>query len=347
MVKMKLQDIANFIDAEIVGNIELQITGLNGLEHGKEGDLTFFYNDKYAKYLATTKASAIITSKSVKFEPDKHQALLLVDNPYQSFVKILQWIQSKKIRKSNFIHLSAFIGENCKIDDSVYIGPFCVIGDNCIIGKDSYLHSNITIYDNVEVGENTIVNANSVIYDDSVIGDNCVIHSGVIIGSDGFGYIENPADGSYTKVPQLGNVVIEDNVEIGSNTTIDRAMVGSTYLRKGVKLDNQIQIAHNCDIGENTAMAAQVGVSGSVKVGKRNRFGGQTGISGHLEISDDVILMAKSGVAKSIEKSGVYFGSPIRERMRAFRIEAAIHQLPEMVKDIKLIKQKIETQKES
>ncbi len=342
MLKLKVQEIANLIDAEIVGNSNILITGLSGLENGKEGDLTFYYNDKYAKYLAVTKASVIILSKSIQKVPEENQALLLVENPYNSFVKILQWINSKKVRKSSYIHRSAYIGDNCIIDETAYIGACCVIGDNCIIGKNSYLHSNISIYDNVKIGNNTIINANAVVYEDTIIGDNCVIHSGVVLGSDGFGYIENPDDGSYTKVPQLGNVILEDDVEVGSNTTIDRAMVGSTILRKGVKLDNQIQIAHNCEIGENTAMAAQVGVSGSVKVGKRNRFGGQTGISGHLEITDNVTLMAKSGVAKSIEKSGVYFGSPVRERMQAFRIEAVIHQLPELAKDIKLIKQKIE-----
>ena len=227
------------------------------------------------------------------------------------------------------------------IDETAYIGANCVIGNNCKIGKNTVLHSNISIYDNSKIGDNCTIHANVTIYEDTEIGNNCVIHSGVALGSDGFGFLENK-DGSYTKIPQLGNVVLENDIEIGANTTIDRALVGSTIIRNGVKLDNQIQIAHNCEIGENSAMAAQVGVSGSVKVGKRNRFGGQSGISGHIEIADDVVLLAKSGVPKSIEKGGLYFGSPIREKMQAFRIEAVIHNLPDLAKDVKLIKKKLE-----
>ncbi len=341
MLNLNIIETADLIGAEIIGNKELKISGLNRIENAQSGELTFFYNEKYKKYLEITNASVIIVPANCEYIPNENQALLRVDEPYQKFVQLLIWLNNRKPHKQKFVHSTAVIGNNCQIDESVYIGAYCVIGDNCKIGKNSYLHSNISIYDNTEIGENCKINANVTIYEDTIIGNNCVIHSGVVLGSDGFGYLENK-DGSYTKIPQLGNVILENDVEIGANTTIDRALVGNTILRKGVKLDNQIQIAHNCEIGEHSAMAAQVGISGSVKVGKRNRFGGQTGISGHIEIADDVILFAKSGVPKSIEKSGLYFGSPIREKMQAFRIEAVIHNLPELAKDVKLIKKKLE-----
>ena len=341
MQNFKVQEIAQLIEAEVIGNQEFIISGLNRIENAKSGELTFFYNDKYRKYLETTNASVIIVPANCDYLPKENQTLLRVSEPYQKFVQILIWLNNQKARKSSFIHHSAVIGNSCEIDETAYIGANCVIGNNCKIGKNTVLHSNISIYDNSKIGDNCTIHSNATIYEDTEIGNNCVIHSGVALGSDGFGFFENK-DGSYTKIPQLGNVVLENDIEIGANTTIDRALVGSTIIRNGVKLDNQIQIAHNCEIGENSAMAAQVGVSGSVKVGKRNRFGGQSGISGHIEIADDVVLLAKSGVPKSIEKGGLYFGSPIREKMQAFRIEAVIHNLPDLAKDVKLIKKKLE-----
>jgi UDP-3-O-[3-hydroxymyristoyl] glucosamine N-acyltransferase len=190
------------------------------------------------------------------------------------------------------------------------------------------------MYDDNVIGENTIINSNVTLYNSVHIGNNCIIHAGAVIGSDGFGYIEDKTDGSYDKVPQLGNVVIEDYVEIGANSTIDCALIGSTIIRRGTKIDNLVHIAHNCEIGENTGIAAQAGVSGSVTSGKRNRFGGQVGIAGHLEIPDDVTILAQSGVSKSIPKSGIYFGSPIKEHLKAFKIEAVLRKLPELASDV-------------
>jgi UDP-3-O-[3-hydroxymyristoyl] glucosamine N-acyltransferase len=239
------------------------------------------------------------------------------------------------------IHPSAVIEQGAFVSAKASIGANCYIGKNVSIDEGVIIKSNCSIQQNVKIGKNTLIHSNVVIYKDCEIGDNCIIHSGVVIGADGFGYIEN-SDGSYSKIPKIGNVVIGNNVEIGANTTIDRSLIGSTYISDGVKLDNLIQIGHNVEVGENSVMAAQVGVSGSAKIGKRNRFGGQVGIAGHLEIADDVIIMAQSGVAKSVTQKGMYFGSPIKDRITAFKIEAVIPQLPQIYKDINLIKKKLD-----
>lgn len=200
----------------------------------------------------------------------------------------------------------------------------------------------VVLGDNVRIGKNTTLNSNVSVYEDCQIGDNCIIHAGAVIGADGFGFQENE-DGSYSKVPQLGNVLIMDDVEIGANSTIDRALLGSTIIGKGVKIDNLVQVAHNVFIDENTAIAAQVGISGSSKIGKRNKIAGQCGIAGHLNICDDVLLMAQSGVPNNITKSGAYFGTPIRERMKAFRIEAVVNNLPELKKELSQLTKRVDS----
>lgn len=335
---MTIQEIASLINAQVVGSTQFEINNLNRIEFAKETEITFYADEKYRKHLEKSKASAVIVPDSLELEPLENQVFLKVPNPYVSFLELVVYFDNLNKFTKNGIHPTAVVESLANIPESCYIGPNCYIGEDVILGENTKIFANSAIHRNSKIGSNTIIYSNVSIYPQTIIGSNCIIHSGAVIGADGFGFIENN-DKSYTKIPQIGNVVIEDDVEIGANTTIDRAFVGSTIIHRGVKLDNLIQIAHNDEIGENTAMAAQVGISGSVKIGKRVRLGGQVGVAGHLEIADDVILLAQSGVPSSIEKQGTYVGSPTREKILAFKIEAALNHLPEIYKDIKKIKQ--------
>ncbi len=332
------EEIAKIVDGKIQGNQTLLVYELNRIEAAKKGDLTFFADKKYEKYLQTTQATCVIVPLNYQNDPSSEwQVFIRVANPYFAFFTLLNHLDTYYQKFVSFIHPSAIIGNNCSIHPTAYIGPYCIIGDNCSVGEGSKLMGNVVLYDNVEIGNNTLIHSNVVCYYNTKIGNECIIHGGAVIGSDGFGFIENK-DGSYTKIPQLGNVVIGNSVEIGANTTIDRAVVGSTIIEDGVKIDNLVQIAHNVHIGENSAMAAQVGISGSTKIGKRNRLAGQVGIAGHLEITDDVTIEAKSGVPKSILESGVYFGAPPKKKAEAFRILMASNELPELLRQFSKLK---------
>jgi UDP-3-O-[3-hydroxymyristoyl] glucosamine N-acyltransferase len=332
-------EIADILDGEFTGNDNRKISGLNNIEFAQSNDITFLSDKKYIPFLDDTKAGCVLVDK--KFDIDKYQGInfIVVDDAHQKFAGLIMYIADNYVKINYKIHPKAVIDETSSYGKNVNIGANTVIGENCNIEDNVYIYPNVTIYDNVTIGSGTMIHSGTVIGNDTKIGKNCLILPGAVIGSDGFGFIDNP-DGSYTRIPQIGNVVIEDNVEIGANTSIDRALVGSTILNKGVKLDNLIQIAHNVRIGENTAMAAQTGISGSTHIGKRNRFGGQVGLAGHMSIADDVILLAQSGVAKSIDKSGIYFGTPARDRMTAFKIEAVLGQLPDLFKELHHIKKK-------
>ena len=338
MINLTVAKIAEFLNAEVIGDSSLLIKNIQPIEKAGESELSFYYHDKYEEYFKNSKASCLIISNSNNTLPQPNQAFIRVEKPYQSFVKLLKYIESMNPKVKSGIHSSVIIGDGCDIASNVHIGANCVIGSNSILSDGVVLKPGVILYDKVKIGTNTIINSNVVLYQGVEIGRNCIIHAGAVIGADGFGYVENPEDGSYDKVPQLGNVILEDDVEIGANTTIDCALVGSTRIRRGSKIDNLVHIAHNCDIGENTGIAAQTGISGSVVSGNRNRFGGQVGIAGHLEIPGGVTILAQSGVAKTIPKSGVYFGSPIKEQMQAFKIEAVMRRLPELSHDVNDLK---------
>jgi UDP-3-O-[3-hydroxymyristoyl] glucosamine N-acyltransferase len=341
MFPIKAFKVAEIIEAELLGNPEGNIYALDRIEDLKTGELSFIADSKFEKYVVDKENVFLIVNKNFNAKLHESVTLFKVDNPHFALEKLLHFIDSKSETKSNFIHNTCVIEETAEIAKSAYIGPRCIIGKNCIIGENVILHSNVVLYDNVSIDNNTILHSGVICCNDTKIGRNCIFQPGAIIGSDGFGYHENK-DGSYEKIPQLGNVIIEDNVEIGANTTVDRAIVGSTIIGKGVKIDNLCQIAHNVKIGENTAMAAHVGIAGSTSLGKRNRLGGQVGLAGHLETADDVVIYAQSGVAKSIERKGIYFGSPIKDRLLAFKIEAALGSLPELVKTVERMRKKLE-----
>jgi len=338
---MKLDQLTEILgNAEFVGKNDSDITGLNRINHASNSEITFLEDSRYEHFLSQTNAGFIIVKKESEFIPKANQVFIKVDHPYLSFLKLVNYFEPKK-NFENEIHSTAVIEKSAQISPTAFIGANCYIGENTIIEDFVVIYPNTTIHNDVKIGKRTKIYSNVSIYYGTEIGENCILHSGCVIGSDGFGFQENK-DGSYTKIPQIGNVLIMNDVEIGANTTIDRSFVGSTLIYNGVKLDNLIQIAHNDEIGENTAMAAQVGIAGSAIIGKRNKFGGQVGIAGHLEITDDVTLIAKSGVPKSITEKGTYYGAPVRDRLTAFKVEAAIHNLPQLVRDIAKIKKKLE-----
>ncbi len=307
-MKFTAAQIANILQGDIDGNPDVEVHRLSKIEEGTEGSLTFLANPKYTPFIYTTKASITIVKKNFVAEERIDTTLIRVEDPYQSFSKLLEYYNQVKMNKQG-TEEPVFMSDSCVIGASPYIGAFSYLGENVTLGDRVKVYPNVFIGDNVTVGDDVVIFAGSKIYADSVIGKNCVVHSGVIIGADGFGYAPN-GGGEYKKVPQTGNVVIEDNVDIGAGTTIDRATLGSTFIRRGVKLDNQIQIAHNVEIGENTVIAAQTGIAGSTKIGKNCMIGGQVGIVGHLVIGDNVKIQAQSGISRNIKDNEVLQGSP-------------------------------------
>ena len=307
-MKFTAEQIAGILEGEVVGNPNAEVSRLSKIEEGTEGSLTFLANPKYINYIYETKASVTIVNNTFIPENKISTTLIKVEDAYAAFSKILEFYNQVKHNKVG-IEIPCVLSESAKHGDNFYLGSFSYIGENVILGNNVKIYPNSFIGDNVRIGDNTIVFAGAKIYSETEIGNNCTIHSGVIIGADGFGFVPDE-EGIYNKIPQIGNVIIEDNVDIGASTTIDRATLGSTIIRKGVKLDNQIQVAHNVEIGENTVIAAQTGIAGSTKIGKNCMIGGQVGIAGHLVIGNNVRIQAQSGVAKNIKDSEVSQGSP-------------------------------------
>ena len=310
-MKFTATQIAGILEGIIVGNEDISVSNLSKIEEGTTGTLSFLSNLKYEPYIYNTGASIVITDKS--FEPSKKIpdtcTLIKVESAQAAFAKLLDMYNQVK-RKNTGIHPNSFIPESSTVGENAYVGAFVCLGENVTIGDNVQIYPNCYIGDNVTIGDNTQLFAGVNVYSDCIIGNNCTLHSGVILGGDGFGFVPN-SEGNYAKVPQIGNAILEDYVEIGANTTIDRATLGSTIIRKGAKLDNLIQIAHNVEIGENTVMAAQTGVAGSTKIGKNCMIGGQVGIIGHIKIADEVKIAAQSGVGHKIEEKGqIVQGSP-------------------------------------
>jgi UDP-3-O-[3-hydroxymyristoyl] glucosamine N-acyltransferase len=321
--------VADFLKGKVDGNAEVKVTNVSSIEEGTPGTLAFLANPKYENFIYTTGASIVLVNKDFNPTKDVKATLIRVDDPYKSFASLLDLYQSSIPQKSG-IDAKASISKTAKTGESCYIGDFAFVGENSKIGDNVKIYPQAYVGDNVTIGDNTILYPGVKIYNDCIIGEDCIIHAGTVIGSDGFGFA--PTDADYKKIPQIGNVIIEDKVEIGANCAIDRATMGSTIIRKGVKLDNLIQIAHNVEVGEQTVMAAQTGISGSTKVGKRCMFGGQVGSSGHIAIADNVKVGAQSGIANSIKQEGIaVLGSPAIEIRKASRSIAAYKNLPELV----------------
>jgi UDP-3-O-[3-hydroxymyristoyl] glucosamine N-acyltransferase len=336
---LKLSDIASHVDGKIEGSTEIEISGVAKIEEANAGEITFIANTKYIKFLRDTKASAVIVPDDME-ESAGGKALIRTHNPYFAFLKTIELFYPPGPLLEKGIHETVVIGEKTKLGDDLALGPYVVIGKRCRIGSGCILMPGVVLGDDVVIGQNCTLHAHVCLRERVVIGNRVVIHNGAVIGSDGFGFA--PEEGKYYKIPQVGTVVIEDDVEIGANAAIDRATLGETRIRKGAKLDNLIQIGHNCTVGEDTVIAAQTGLSGSTHLGKGVRVGGQVGFAGHLEVGEGAAVGAKSGVDKSIPGGSYVFGIPARPYMEEFRIQGAIHRLPERLKEIRELKKEIE-----
>ncbi len=335
--------IALFINARVEGNPEAAISDISKIEEGRPGTLSFIANPKYEHYLYTTSSSVIIINEGLQLEQPVAATLLRVPDAYTAFATLLDKYnefvamnnQHTGIEQPSFIHETATIGKD------VYIGAFAYIGKNARIGDKAKIYPGAYIGNQVAVGEGTVIHAGVKVYQDCKIGAGVIIHAGTVIGADGFGFAPQ-ADGSYKKVPQLGNVIIEDHVEIGANTTIDRATIGATLIRKGAKLDNLIQVAHNVEIGEGTVIAAQTGISGSTKIGRHCMIGGQVGIVGHLQIADGTRINAQSGLSKSVTTPGTALnGSPAYEYKSSLKSQAIFRNLPELLNRLQELERKM------
>ena len=336
------QQIAGYTGGTVEGDPNVTIGTFAKIEEGVEGALSFLANPQYEDYIYETKSSVVLVNKDFQPSREVKATLVRVDNAYESVAKLLQLYQSMQQKRVGidslaFIHPSAKIGKDC------YVGPFVAIAEGVEIGDGVVLHPHVTIGKNAKVGSNTEIYSNAVVYHDCIVGANCILHAGCVIGADGFGFAPT-ADG-YDKIPQIGIVTIEDNVEIGANTCIDRSTMGSTIIRKGVKLDNLVQIAHNVEVGQNTVMSAQVGVAGSSKVGEWCMFAGQVGIAGHLKVGDRTVLGAQSGLAGgNLAKKGgaTMMGYPAIEHRKFAKNMAALNSLPDLLKEVATLKKELE-----
>jgi len=333
--------IAGILEGEVDGNPEIAVHRLAKIEEGESGSLTFLANPKYTAHIYTTRASVTIVNKDFVPEQDISTTMIKVDDAYESFSKLLEYYNQVNNNKVG-IESPVFTADNAVYGKNFYLGAFSYLGNNVIIGNNVKIYPNVYVGDNVKIDDNVVVFAGAKIYSETVIGKNCIIHSGAIIGADGFGYTPNK-EGEFSRVPQTGNVVLEDNVDIGAGTTIDRATLGSTILHKGVKLDNQIQIAHNVEIGEHTVIAAQTGIAGSTKIGKRCMIGGQVGIVGHITIGDNVKIQAQSGIGRNIKDNEVLQGSPALNYGDYNKSYVHFKNLPKIINRIDKLEKKIDS----
>ncbi|MGL2963398.1 UDP-3-O-(3-hydroxymyristoyl)glucosamine N-acyltransferase [Flavobacterium sp. RSB2_4_14] len=335
-MKFTAAQIAGILEGEVVGNPEAEVFKLAKIEEGTKGSLTFLANPKYVNFIYSTEATITIVNRS--FEPEQAitTTLIKVEDAYQSFSKLLEYYNQVKLMKSG-IEQPSVISENVTYGENLYLGSFSYLGKNVVIGNNVKIYPNTFVGDNVSIGDNTILFAGVRIYSETVIGANCTFHSGCIIGSDGFGFAPTE-EGTFNKIPQIGNVILEDDVDVGACTTIDRATLGSTIIRKGVKLDNHIQIAHNVEIGENTVIAAQTGIAGSTKIGHNCMIGGQVGFAGHLIIGNNVRIQAQSGIGKNLADGETVQGSPAFNYGDFSKSYVHFKNLPKIVSDLEELK---------
>jgi UDP-3-O-[3-hydroxymyristoyl] glucosamine N-acyltransferase len=336
--------IAGFLNGEIEGNPEIKVNTVAKIEEGHAGALSFLANPKYEHYIYTTKSSVVLVNKSFVPSAKIDATLIRVENAYEAFASLLRLVDQSRPRKTG-IHPTAIIESTAKIGSDVYVGPYAYIGENSVIGDGCAVYPHVYLGDNINLGKNCILNPGVTVYHDCIIGEGCIIHAGSVIGSDGFGFAPQ-SENEYMKIPQLGNVILEDNVEIGANVTIDRATMGSTIIRKGVKLDNLIQIGHNVEVGDNTVMAAQTGISGSTKIGKNCMFGGQVGLAGHIKIANGTKVGAQAGILGEIkEENTVIIGSPAIDLKNFLRSSVIFKKLPEMKTKLDTLEKELESLK--
>ena len=335
-MKFTAEQIAGILDGEVVGNPNAEVSKLSKIEEGTEGSLTFLSNKKYNNYIYSTKATITIVNKTFIPEGEITTTLIKVDDAYLSFSKLLEFYHQAKSNKVG-IEQPSVLSENVKYGENFYLGSFAYIGSNVIMGDNVKIYPNCFIGDNVVIGDNVTIFAGVKVFSETEIGNNVSVHSGAVLGGDGFGFAPN-TDGTFSKIPQIGNLIIEDNVNIGAGTTIDRATMGSTIIRKGVKLDNQIQVGHNVEIGENTVIAAQTGIAGSTKIGKNCMIGGQVGFAGHITVGNNVRIQGKTGVTKSVKDGEVLQGNPAMSYKEYYKSYVHFKNLPTIVEELDKLK---------
>jgi UDP-3-O-[3-hydroxymyristoyl] glucosamine N-acyltransferase len=340
-MEISIGQVAEILEGQVEGDASIKVNRLEKIEEATQGSIAFLANPKYTDYIYSTKASAVIVNQQFEATRDIESALIRVEDAYSSFAKLLEaYEQMTKIEKKG-IEQPSYQSDSAQVGQDVYLGAFSHLGENVKIGEGAKIYPNAVIGDNVTIGSNTTIFAGVKIYANCKVGSNCIIHAGAVIGSDGFGYAPQE-DGTYKNVPQTGNVIIEDQVDIGANTTIDCATMGSTIVRSGVKIDNLVQIAHNVEVGKNTAIASQAGLSGSAKIGENVQIGGQAGITGHLHMADRTIIGPQSGVPKSIKEEGkVWFGTPIMEHREFLKTSIILRKLPELLNRVKELEKKL------
>ena len=333
------QQIAQMIGGHVEGDEQATVSTFAKIEEGKPGAISFLSNPKYAHYIYDTQSSVVLVDEDLQLEREVKPTLIRVKSAYEAVARLLQLYESMKPKKKGIDSL-AFIAPTAEVGDDCYVGAFAYIGDGAKVGKGCQIYPHAVVGENVTIGDDCLLYPNVVIYHDCRLGSRVTLHAGSVIGADGFGFA--PTANGYDKIPQIGIVTIEDDVEIGANTCVDRSTMGSTYVRKGVKLDNLVQIAHNTDIGENTVMSAQVGVAGSTKVGQWCMFGGQVGLAGHITVGNHVNLGAQSGVPSSLDDNQTLIGSPAMNTRGFFKSQVIFQRLPEMYKELQALRKEVE-----
>lgn len=337
------EQIAGVIGGKVEGDPKATVRTFAKIEEGAEGAISFLSNPKYTHYIYDTKSSVVIVNDDVQLEKPVHTTLIRVKNAYESIAQLLQIYEASKPRKKG-VSPQASVAPDAKLGADCYVGPFAVIGQGCVVGDGCQIYPHAVVGDNVTIGSNCTLYPNTTIYHGCRLGNNVTLHAGSVIGADGFGFA--PGANGYDKIPQIGIVTIEDDVEIGANTCVDRSTMGTTLIRKGVKLDNLVQVAHNVEIGENTVMSAQVGIAGSTKVGQWCMFGGQVGLAGHIHIGDKTFLGAQSGVPGSLKGGEELIGTPPMNPRQYFKSQAIFRRLPDMYRELDNLKKQIQELKE-
>ena len=339
-MEFSAQQIAALLGGKVTGDANRKVWDVGSIESAHEGQLSFLCDAKYLPHLSQTAASVVLMTDSIPFDGTTNATIIRVENARAAMGQLLALVAKALNPAKQGIEQPSFIAEGVIVPEDAYVGAFAYIGKNVQLGKGVQIYPHTYVGDNVKIGDNTILYSGVKVYYNCVVGKDCILHAGVVVGSDGFGFEPN-AQGVNQKLPQIGNVIIEDDVEIGANTTVDRAMMGSTIIRRNAKIDNLVQVAHNVEVGESTFLCAQVGIAGSSKVGKHCILAGQVGVAGHLEIADNCVFGAQSGIPSSVRKSGMYQGSPVIDAMNWRRSVVGFKQLPEMMKRLQALEKKL------
>lgn len=339
-MEFSAQQIAMLLGGKITGDCNRKVWDVGSIENAKEGQLTFLCDAKYLPYLSSTGASVVLMTDSIAFVGETNATLIRVENARAAMGQLLALVAKAMNPAKQGVEQPSYVSEGIAVPEDAYIGAFAYIGKNVQLGKGVQIYPHVYIGDNVRIGDNTILYSGVKVYYNCVVGNDCILHAGVVVGGDGFGF-EPDAKGVNQKLPQIGNVIIEDDVEIGANTTVDRAMMGSTIIRRNAKIDNLVQVAHNVEVGESTFLCSQVGIAGSSKIGAHCILAGQVGVAGHLEIADNCVFGAQSGIPSSVRKAGMYQGSPIIDAMNWRRSVVGFKQLPDLMKKLQELEKKV------